>query len=167
MSDTEYRERAARQGRAALAVATAIVLVACVGFGAASAFRDSCTGSFERSPRSVVLAFFTALTGGQGERVQRCWDSLAYYELDAGCSQICLSRIMGTQYRLVDLSLSESYSEGGRQRITAAVSVTCPESEALYRGEVVLDGIGQNVPWRHWKIARSSFGGRLAEPWCK
>jgi len=167
MSDTEYRERAARQARTALLISTGIVLVACIAFGTVSVFRDSCTGSFDRAPRSVVLGFFEAMTRGQGERAQRCWDSAAYYDLGAGCSQICLARILGTEYRLVDLTLSEPYSEGGRARITASLSVTCPDREVVHRSEIVLDAIGQDVPWRHWKILRSSLGGPLAEPWCK
>jgi hypothetical protein len=167
VSDTEYRERAARQARTALVIATAIVLLACVGLSTISVFRDSCTNSFDRSPRSVVQAFFVAVAEGQSDQVQRCWDSLAYYELEAGCSQICLSRVLGTQYRLVDLTLGEPLQESGRARMTATLSVTCPDSEVVHRGDIMLDAITQAVPWRHWKIVNSTFGGVLSAPWCK
>lgn len=167
VSDAQYRERDARQVRTMLLVATAILLVACTAFGTVAVFRDPCTGSFERSPKAVVASYLNAIDRGNGEGVVRCWDRSAYDDLEAGCSEICLSRILGTRYRVIDLTLGEPYEEGGRARIIATVSALCPDSDEYHRGVIVLDGITSNVPWRHWRIVRSTFGGNAAKGWCK
>ncbi len=166
-SDTQYRERAARQVRTMLLVATAIILVACVAFGIVAVFRDPCTGGFRRSPTAVVTSYLNAIARGNGEGVVRCWQRSAYDDPEAGCSEICLSGILGTRYRVIDLTLSESYQEGGRARIAATVAVLCPDSDEYHRGEIVLDGNTSKVPWRHWRIVRSTFGGNAAMGWCK
>lgn len=167
VSDNEYRERAARQMRTMLLVATAILLVACIAFGIVSVFRDPCTGSFDRSPTAVVTSYLNAIARGNGEGVVRCWEHFAFDDLEAGCSEICLSRILGTRYRVIDLVLGEPYEEEGRARIVATVSVLCPDSDLYHRGEIVLDGITSNVPWRHWRIVHSTFGGTAVKGWCK
>jgi hypothetical protein len=166
-SDAEYRERAARQMRTMLLVATVIILLACITFGAVSVFRDPCTGSFDRSPTAVVESYLNAIARGNGQGVVRCWDYFAYNDLQAGCSEICLSHILGTRYRVIDLKLGEPYEEEGRARVVATVSVLCPDCDDYHRGEIVLDGITSSVPWRQWRIVRSTFGGTAAKGWCK
>lgn len=167
VSDSQYREGAARQVRTMLLVATAIVLTTCVTFGIVAVFRDPCTGGFQRSPTAVVTSYLNAISRGNGEGVVRCWEQSAYDDPEAGCSEICLSRILGTRYRVIDLTLSEPYEEGGRARIAATVAVLCPDSDDYHRGEIVLDGITRSVPWRHWRIVRSTFGGNASKGWCK
>jgi hypothetical protein len=46
------------------------------------------------------------------------------------------------------------------------VDLSCPDGEQ-HTAEIILDGIDSEVPWRHWKIVRSDFGGPLSDPWCK
>ncbi len=167
LTDTHYRLRAARRNRILLSLGLIFLLLACSYLGVSAVFRDNCTGSFDRAPRSVVTSFVEAITSGDRQAVIRCWDNRAYYDLEAGCSEICLSRILGTSYRVVDLTLSEPYSEHGRARIVVTVSIVCSDSGEPHTGEIVLDGIASDVPWRHWKVVRSTFGGPLAAPWCK
>jgi hypothetical protein len=167
VSDTKDRERAARQVRTMLLVATGIILVACIAFGIVSVFRDPCTGSFDRSPTAVVISYLNAIARGNGQGVVRCWENFAYGDLEAGCSEICLSRILGTRYRVIDLALGQPYEEGGRARVAATVAVLCPDSDQYHRGQIVLDGITRDVPWRHWRIVHSTFGGTAAKGWCK
>jgi len=167
LTDTHYRLRAARRTRILLSVGLIFLLLACSYLGVGAVFRDNCTGSFDRAPRSVVNSFIEAITSGDGQAVIRCWDDRAYYDLGAGCSEICLSRILGTSYRVVDLTLSEPDTEDGRARIVATVSIVCPDSGEPHTGEIVLDGIASSVPWRHWKIVRSTFGGPMSALWCR
>jgi hypothetical protein len=90
-----------------------------------------------------------------------------YYDTEAGCSEICLSRVLGTSFRVIDLTPSEPYTEGGRARIRAMVSATCPGGDQPLRGEILLDDITRAVRWRHWKIVQSRLGGTSAQPWCR
>lgn len=167
LSDTYYREQAARRQRMLLMAGLAVVLLACGTMGIAFVFRDTCTGSFDRSPRSVVTSYLDAIGRGDTENLIRCWVHNVYYDIEAGCSEICLSRFAGTSFRVIDLTLSEPYAEAGRARIRATISVTCPGSDQPLSGEILLDGVTRAVRWRHWKIVRSSFGGTPAQPWCR
>lgn len=131
-------------------------------------FYDACTRSFDRSPRSVVSAFADAVSRGDAAVAQECWEHQAYYDLAAGCSEICLSRVLGTQYRVVDITLDSPYTTAdGRANVQAAVSIECTEDGETHTGEILLDSVGGNVAWKHWAIIRSTFGGTVAEPWCK
>ncbi len=168
MSDRYYRQRAARRTRLWLLIGLAALAVACFVLGAINVYRDSCTQSFDRAPRSVVLSFVGAVVRGDGDTVTRCWERKAFFDLASGCSEICLSRILGTPYRLVELSLGEPFTTvEGRARITATVAVVCPDDGSQHSGEILLDGVGVALPWRHWKIVHSTFGGPLSAPWCK
>lgn len=168
MSDTYYRERAGRRARVwwmlgglAIAVALAILVTRAL-------FYDACTRSFDRSPRSIVMAFADAVGRGDGAAAQGCWEHQAYYDLEAGCSEICLARVLGAQYRVVDVALESPYTTSdGRANLRAIVSVACAEGGEAHSGEILLDSVGGNVPWKHWAIIRSTFGGTVAEPWCK
>jgi hypothetical protein len=168
MSDAYYRERAARRARlwwSLGGIAAAVVLVVLV---TRALFYDACTKSFDRSPRSIALAFVDAVGRGDAAVAQECWEHQAYYDLEAGCSEICLSRVLGAQYRVVDVALDSPYTTpDGRANLRAVVSIACAEGDRVHTGEVLLDSVGGNVPWKHWAIIHSTFGGTVAEPWCK
>jgi hypothetical protein len=146
-------------------IAAAVVLVVLV---TRALFYDACTRNFDRSPRSIVLAFVDAVSRGDGTVAQECWEHQTYYDLEAGCSEICLSRVLGAKYRVVDITLDPPYTTlEGRANLRANVSIECTASEEVHSGEILLDSVGGNVPWKHWAIIRSTFGGTVAEPWCK
>ncbi len=167
LPDQHWSARAARQSRLMLAVATSIVLVSCVLFVWFALYRDSCTGGLDRAPESVLRSYLDAIVNEKGQRLTRCWEAQAFYDLDAGCSDICLARILGTHFEIVSLDLSEPYAEGNRMRIRALVTASCPSEEILHSGEIVLDSTGWNAPWRHWRIVSSTFGGSATAPWCR
>jgi hypothetical protein len=167
MSDTFYREQAARRSRLVLISAVVILVIACLAFGAYSAFNDTCTGSFDRSPQSVVESYISAIASGDQATAAACWHHLSYLDLESGCSEVCLSRLWGTPFQLAGVQLNEvEASEEGRARLQAQVSISCPDGEQ-HSGEVLLDSVASNVPWRHWKIIRSNVGGPLSAPWCQ
>ncbi|MBM4464885.1 MAG: hypothetical protein FJ014_04865 [Chloroflexi bacterium] len=168
MSDTYYRERAARRARVWWVlggIAAALVLIVLV---TRALFYDACTKSFDRSPRSIVLTFVEAVGRGDLAVAQECWEHHAYYDLEAGCSEICLSRVLGAQYRVIDIALDSPYTTpDGRANLRATVSIECTEGGETHPAEILLDSVGGNVPWKHWAIVRSTFGGTVAEAWCK
>ncbi|MGA9349462.1 MAG: hypothetical protein WBW48_11775 [Anaerolineae bacterium] len=168
MSDTYYRERAARRTRALVIIGVLAAAVICAVFGIASLFYDACTRSFDRSPRSIVLAFVNAVGRGDAAAAQECWEHYAYYELKAGCSEVCLARVLGAQYRVVDITLDPPHTTpDGRANLRAVVSIECAKDGKAHSGEILLDSVGGNAPWKHWAIIHSTFGGTVAEPWCK
>jgi hypothetical protein len=168
MSDTYYRERAARHARLWWmlgGIAAVVVLVALV---TRALFYDACTRSFDRSPGSIVSTFVEVVGRGDAAVAQECWEHRAYYDLEAGCSEICLSRVLGAKYRVVDIALDSPYiTSSGRANLRATVSIECTESGEEHTGEILLDSVGGNIPWKHWAIIHSTFGGTVAEPWCK
>jgi hypothetical protein len=168
MSDTYYRERAAR--RACLWwMLGGLIAIIVVGILATRAlFYDACTRGFDRSPRSIVSTFVEAVGRGDAAVAQECWEHHAYYEIEAGCSEICLSRVLGAQYRIVDITLDSPHTTpDGRANLRAIVSIECADSGEEHTAEILLDSVGGNVPWKHWAIIRSTFGGTVAEAWCK
>jgi hypothetical protein len=168
MSDTYYRERAARRARLRWIVG-GIAAVVVVGLLIIRALLyDACTRSFDRSPRSIVSTFVEAVGRGDAAVAQECWEHHAYYDLEAGCSEICLSRVLGVQYRVVDIALDPPQTTpDGRANLRATVSIECADSGEEHTAEILLDSVGSNVPWKHWAIIRSTFGGTVAEAWCK
>jgi len=167
MSDTYYRERAARRNRIIILVAVLVVMVICAYFGVVALFRDSCTTSFDRQPEDVIRSYISYITTGDRDGVINCWEHKTYYELDAGCSDICVTRILGTDFQIKDISLNDPVTtEDGRANMTANVTIKCSGDETEYQGQILLDGISSDVPWRHWKIIESTVGGNVAEPWC-
>jgi len=65
------------------------------------------------------------------------------------------------------MQLSEvTVNEENRARILTQVTTACPDG-SQNTGEITLDSVASNVPWRHWKITQSTFGGTLANPWCE
>jgi len=168
MSDTYYRERAAHRARLwwiVGGIAAAAILVVLV---TRALFYDACTRSFDRSPRSIVSTFVEAVGRGDAAVAQECWEHHAYYNLEAGCSEICLSRALGVQFRVVGIALdSPCATPDGRANLRASVSIECAESGEEHTAEILLDSVGGNVPWKHWAIIHSNFGGTVAEAWCK
>jgi hypothetical protein len=168
MSDEYYAQRAARRTRIALVLGGAVVLVLLALLGVRSLFYDSCTHSFDRSPRAVVQAFTDGVARGDTPAIQGCWEHYAYFDVGTGCSEICLSKVAGAPVQVTQVSLGEvSTTPEGRANLPVTVTIACADGSATHSGEVVLDSVRGQVPWKHWAIVRSSFGGTVAEPWCK
>jgi len=168
MSDSYYQQRARRRERI-LWIAGGLVLVALVVLLAVRALLyDACTRSLERSPRSVVQAYLDAVQLGNLPVAQSCWQRDAYYDLESGCSEICLSKVSGAQYKVLDIVLGEPIvTPQGRSHWTATVSIACLEGTEQHTAELLLDSVGADVPWKHWTILHSGLGGSVADPWCK
>jgi hypothetical protein len=168
MSDSYYQERARRRTRILWIVGAVVILAILVIVVIWSLYRDSCTGSFERSPTAVVSAFLEAVGTGEVAAAQGCWEHDAYYELEAGCSEICLSGVYGAQFEIVDIVPGEPYSAPeGRANLEATITIACTEGGNAHTAEILLDSVGGDVPWKHWTIIHSTFGGTVVEPWCK
>jgi len=167
-SDAYYRERAARRTRLWVSLGLLAAIVICAVVGVRNLFYDACTHSFDRSPRAVVSTYVNAVGRGDAGGAQECWEHHAFYDLEAGCSEICLSRAFGGQFQVVDITLDEAYkTSDGRSNLQATVSIACIGSGETHIAEILLDGVGSNLPWKHWAIISSTFGGTVAEPWCK
>jgi hypothetical protein len=168
MSDAYYQEQARQRTRRLIVAGAAVLVVACAVFGIVSLFRDACTQSFDRSPEAVVTAFVEAVGQGDLPVAQECWEHETYYDLGAGCSEICLSKVLGAQYELIDVAVGEPYTTpDGRANLEATVSIACTEGGETHTGEIVLDSVAGGVPWKHWAIVVNTFGGTVAEPWCQ
>ncbi len=168
MSDTYYRERAARRTRIIWLVVGAIISVLCIGFSINRIFWDECTQSFDRSPEAVVRSFVEAVAAGNAEQPRRCWWDEAYFDLESGCSEICIERLLGTPFDVEDIQAGEqNLTEANRAHREMAVTISCGPGGEQHSAVILLDSIRQNVPWQHWKILQSDFGGLLAEPWCQ
>jgi hypothetical protein len=168
MSDAYYQERARRRTRR-LAVAVLLVsLLGCLVAGVLALFYDACTHSFDRSPQAVIQAYVEAVRNGDAPRAQECWEHEAYYDLGAGCSEVCLSRFYGTPFEVGDLALGAPYTTpAGRANIDASVTIACAGSDKAHTAEIVLDSVGSGLPWRHWAIVRSELGGTAVSAWCQ
>lgn len=168
MSDAYYRERAARRTRTLLIIGALVTVAICAVLGVVGLFRDACTRGFDRSPHSVVSTFVDAVRRADVPVAQECWQHHVYYDLEAGCSEICLSRVFGAQYQVVDVTIGSPHTTpDGRANLKASVSIICDDSGQEHTAEITLDSVRGNVPWRHWEIIHSTFGGTVAEPWCK
>ena len=168
MSDTFYRERAARRTRITWLVIIIVIGIGCLAFSVNRIFYDECTQSFNRNPEAVVRSYIQAIAKGDAEQTRRCWIDKAYFDLESGCSEICISHILKTQYMVNAINLSpETITGESRANIQAAVALACPGSGEQNTAQVTLDSIRQKVPWQHWKIISSNLGGTLADPWCQ
>jgi len=168
MSDAYYQERAGRRARRWWIVGGVAAAIVFALLAARALLYDSCTQSFDRSPRGVVLTYMTAVGQGNAPVAQECWEHNAFYDLKAGCSDICLSRAYGTQFDITGISVGGQYlTPDVRTNRVVKVSIACAEGGGSHEGEIVLDTVGPNLPWKHWQIVRSSFGGTVAEAWCK
>lgn len=168
MSDAYYRERAARRARMYWMIGILTAIVICIVTGILRIFRDECTGSFTRQPEAVIASYIEAIQTGDPFGPRRCWVDAEYFSLETGCSEICIERILGTRYEIAEIATSQPIqTTSGRGRITASVTVVCPVSGEQHKGEIILDSIGQALPWRHWKIIMSEFGGPMSALWCQ
>lgn len=165
-SDQYYRERADRQRNTILAALVIILTLACLYGIIFGALRDGCTRSFDRQPNSVVESYLEAFAAGDLAAAERCWHKYAYYEIETGCSEICMSRNLGGGFSLHQADIGTEVAVGtSREQLEVTVSITCPSGE-VEQGELTLDSVRADVPWKHWKISASTIGGTLAEPWC-
>jgi hypothetical protein len=168
MSDAYYRERAARRTRIMWLVIGIAVTVVCLVFSVNRVFWDECTQSFNRSPEAIVRSYVEAIAEGNAEQPRRCWWDDAYFDLESGCSEICIDRILGAPYEIVAVEVGEqSITESNRAKHEVNITISCGPGGEQHSGIILLDSISQNVPWQHWKILQSELGGPLAEPWCR
>jgi hypothetical protein len=168
MSDAYYQEQARRRTRNLIIVIALIAVIACGAFALISLFRDACTGSFDRTPWAVVSAYVEAVARDDLSSAQACWEHETFYELEAGCSEICLSKAAGAGYEVVEIAVAEPVTTPeGRANLAATVTIACPGGAATHSGEMLLDSVGADVPWKHWAIIHSTIGGTIAEPWCQ
>lgn len=168
MSDAYYQERAARRTRSLLIAGGLLLVAGCLAAAVLSLFYDACTRSLDRSAEAIVRTYAEAVSRGDAAVAQECWQHEAYYDLDTGCSEICLSRVLGVPFHVAELSMGTSEdTPDGRSHLVATVSAVCTESGLGYTSTILLDSVSGNWPWRHWSIIESGLGGTVAEPWCK
>jgi hypothetical protein len=168
MSDSYYQEKAARRNRIIVIAAAVVAIIVCIVAGGMSLFYDACTKSFDRSPQAIITAYLDAVRRGELETAQECWEHEAFYDMEAGCSEICLSRAVGAQFEVEDLSLgSVEATDEGRSNLEVVVSIACSGDGQQHTAGITLDSVGGNPPWKHWSIVRSTFGGTVAEAWCQ
>jgi hypothetical protein len=168
MSDQFYRERAARRARRIWIAAGAALIGVCAMLGVISLIYDACTGSFDRSPEAVLRRYARAVSAGEAATAQACWEKDAYFDLEAGCSEICLQNVAGNRFEVANLEVSAASDEPeGRARLQAELTAACQATGETHTAEIILDTPARNYPWRHWRIVRSSLGGTVAEPWCE
>ena len=165
--DAVYKRKAQRRN---LIIFSSLLLLAVLYFGfkiIRDAFYDTCTQSFDRAPALVVKHYIDAIEIGDINTIQRCWDKDSYYELENGCSEICISRILGTQYETANIVVSDAKIVSGRTHLDVSLTISCPGTADTFDGLITLDSIQEDYPWKHWKIIKSNFGGPLSDLWCK
>jgi hypothetical protein len=168
MDENIYRRRAGRRNLIIGIVIGLLIITALTANLVRNAYFDTCTLSFDRNPESVIRAYVEAIERSDHQVVQRCWNRDAYFDLEAGCSEICLERILGTSYLIDEISLDKpSTTPEGRSNISAVVKLSCNNSAESHVGMILLDSVSRNVPWKHWKIISSDIGGLIADPWCQ
>ena len=168
MSDSYYQERARRRARILWIVGAVAIIAILVIVVIWSLYRDSCTRSFDRSPTAAISSFLEAVGRGEMPAAQACWEHDAYYELESGCSEICLSKVYGAQFEIVDLVPGKAYTTPeGRANLEVTATIACSEDGGAHTAEILLDSVEGDLPWKHWTIVQSTFGGTIIEPWCK
>lgn len=168
MSDQYYREKFNRELRLLLAVLGIAIVFTCVILFVINLFRDACTHNFDRSPNAIINSYIDAINRGDLTQVQECWQHDAYYDLAAGCSEICLSHSMGMQVRVLDIQLSPPMiTEKGRANLQANILLACDNTGENHYGELILESVKEDLPWKHWEIIQSDIGGTVGKPWCK
>lgn len=165
--DAFYQQKSRRKNLIILSLLLFIVVMY-LGFRIIrDSFFDTCTQSFSRTPESVILNYVNAIESGDIQTAQRCWDKTAYFELKNGCSEICITRILGTAYDIEIRSISDPILVDGRSRINISFSVSCFNTNDTYEGIIILDSLQRDYSWKHWKIVFSDLGGQLSNPWCR
>lgn len=167
MSDEEFVARAARQRRMLVVLLALALVMLCAALAVRNTFYDLCTASFERGAETVARSYTAAVAAGDFNRIESCWVRPQYFNVEAGCSEICLSRAAGKQFTIAGLQVGEERTgEDGRNILDVQVSATCPGGEQE-SGVLVLDALSAQVPWKHWRVNESTVGGTVAEPWCQ
>jgi len=167
MSDTKYQKVWSRRARLIILVGGLVLTLACLITGTLSVFNDSCTKSFERAPEAVVRAYVSAVNQVDPVTVVNCWAHNDFYEINRGCNEMCLQKVIGNSFRVLQVNLSEPFtSDDGRGRLRASMIVGCQFSEEQHIAEILLDTRNPGLPWAHWKIIESNFGGDVGTPWC-
>lgn len=87
--------------------------------------------------------------------------------MDTGCSEMCLSKILGNQFDIMSTEFGEELrTNDSGSNMDVKVKVICSGSDEQHEAEITLNITVQNYPWRHWHIIFSTLGGTVAEPWC-
>ena len=168
MSDAYYQERARRRTRRLIVAVILVSLVGCLVAAVLALFYDACTRSFDRSPQAVIRAYVEAVRNDDAPRAQECWEHEAYYDLEAGCSEVCLSRFYGTPFEVREIDVGTPYTTpAARANLEASVTIACTGSDETHTAEIVLDSVGSGLPWRHWAVIRSGLGGTAVSAWCQ
>ncbi len=168
MPDSLYEQRYKQRQKWILRIGGGILGVIFVFFLVRAVFHDTCTNSFYRTPQSVIQSFVMSVSSQGVMQAMNCWSKNDYYSLDTGCSEICLQRMLGTPFQIANLTIGDvATNSAGRDQIKAEISGLCPDGKTTETGEIILDTANEKLPWTHWKIVQSSFGGSVGEPWCK
>ncbi|NTV36940.1 MAG: hypothetical protein HGA53_08305, partial [Anaerolineaceae bacterium] len=61
MTDSKYQTMWKRRVKMIALIAGVAIMLGCLVFGTLSVFRDSCTGSYDRSPELVLKSFTAAI----------------------------------------------------------------------------------------------------------
>ncbi len=167
MSDTTYQKKWSRRLRLIFLVGGLILTAACLITGVLSVFHDSCTNSFERAPEAVLRAYVDAVNRVDPITIVNCWSHNAFYEINRGCNEMCLQKVIGASFQILQVNISQPLrAEDGREKIRASMIVGCADSQEQHIAEVLLDTRNSALPWAHWKIVESNFGGEVGSPWC-
>jgi hypothetical protein len=167
MGDQAYQRKASKQRKRIILSIIALVVIGCAAFTVSNTFYDRCTRSFNRQPEVVLSSYLDAVSQGDLDRVENCWERNAYFDLNSGCSEICISRLMGTKYQVTGAAVGQpTAGENGRSSLKASAKAVCQNGETV-TGEAVLDAVAGQIPWKHWRIIRSSIGGSSAALWCQ
>ncbi len=148
--------------------AVLVLSMLCAVLFVRSLFHDDCTGTFARSPQAVAEAYVHAVAAGDVQAAQACWEHFAWFDVEAGCSEICVQRIAGRNFTLKGMEITgetENPPEE-RARLEVLVRVTCGQGTMPLEGSLTLDSTASPLPWRHWKIIHSTFGGQMSHLWC-
>jgi hypothetical protein len=167
MGENYYRKKATRRNLIIFLSIGVIVMAVFGVYFVRNIYYDICTQSFIRQPEEVIRSYIEAISQGNSTIVQRCWDRDAYFDLESGCSEICVEHILGTSYQVIEINLVDPFiTANGRSNLHASITISCSQDEAIHHGDILLDSVSSDLPWKHWKIIHSSFGGTIAEPWC-
>lgn len=167
-TDEFFIQRRSRRLRKILLAGIPLLAVVCLAAVFYTSFRDTCTHSFDRTPEGVISGYFRAIASEDTRLVMPCWDHYAYYSLDSGCSEICLSHLLGVPLEIKAIKAEALRpTDQGRYNLEVSVEVVCSRDGQRHAGEAVLDTVNAELPWAHWKIIRSTIGGSIAHPWCQ
>ncbi len=167
MSDQYYQVRAQRQRRIIIITLILVVVVLCSAVTFWTFYYDDCTGSLNRDPVQVARSYLNGLQQGNITQVRKCWRLDPYYNVNSGCSEICLSRVAGHPYEIQTLTAGEPHiNQNNRAVIDVTITIACPNTNQSHTGILRMDTIKADAPWKHWSVISSTIGGTYLEPWC-